>query len=102
MDRHMLDNDDALLALLGEALSGARHSDNHALLEGARAAYSFRTMDEELASLVYDSLLEPESVAGGRALERARTVVFETDNVSIEIEIRPTGMIGQVVPPGRA
>jgi hypothetical protein len=100
MKRHTLDDDDALLALLGEALQDAQHHDSEAMMAGALAAFSFRTMDQELASLVYDSLLEDESVGAGRAPDAARTLVFETDHVSIEVEIRPGGMIGQVVPAG--
>lgn len=100
MKPHILDDDDALLALLGEAMADARHPDTETMLAGALAAFSFRTMDQELASLVYDSMLEDESVGAGRAPDAARTLVFETDDVSVEIEIRPGGMIGQVVPPG--
>lgn len=102
MDAPRLVDDDALLVLLGEALAGSRHGDTEALVTGALAAFSFRTMDQELASLVYDSSRERDLVGSERALESARTIVFETDDVSLEIEIREGGMIGQVVPPGRA
>jgi hypothetical protein len=101
MKPHILNDDEALLALLGEALAETRHPQNEALMDGARAAFSFRTMDQELAALVYDSSLEPESVGAGRAPDGPRTVVFETADVSVEIEIHDGGMIGQVVPPGQ-
>jgi hypothetical protein len=101
MKPHILNDDDALMELLGEAMAEIRHAKNEALLDGARAAFSFRTMDQELAALVYDSSLEPESVGAGRAPDAPRTVVFETEDVSVEIEIHDGGMIGQVVPPGQ-
>ncbi len=99
MEPHTLD-DDAMLALLGEALAGSQNNQTAALLEGARAAFTFLTMEQELASLVYDSLLEDESVGAARATDIARTVVFETGEVSVQIEITQSGMIGQVVPAG--
>ncbi|CAA9393207.1 MAG: hypothetical protein AVDCRST_MAG75-1686 [uncultured Propionibacteriaceae bacterium] len=102
MNPHFLDDDVALLALLGEALAESRHPRNDELMAGALAAFSYRTMDQELASLIYDSMLEPEPVGAERTLDTLRTIVFEADEVSIEIEIGDKGIVGQVVPPGRA
>lgn len=102
MEPRILDDDDALLALLGQALAESQHPDTEALTAGALAAFSFRTMDQELASLVYDSMLEPDLIGAERSLDAARTIVFESDEVSLQIEIRAAGMIGQVVPPGKA
>ncbi len=98
-------DDDALLAALHEALAVTRApaadgiAGIAALTAGAQAAFSFRTMEEELASLIYDSLLDADPVGAGRAAKAARTVVFESDAVSVEMEITDDGIVGQVAPP---
>jgi hypothetical protein len=91
-------DDDALLADLGKALASSRQPVAGQVMTGGRAAFSFFTMEEELAGLVYDSLLESEAVGAGRATTAARTVVFESDTVSVQMEIAEDGIVGQVVP----
>lgn len=96
-------DDDALLAALGAALSSSATPASMAdLAAGARAAFSFRTMEEELAGLVYDSLLDTDPIGAGRAGKGTRTVVFESADVSVEMEITDDGIVGQVAPPIRA
>ena len=90
-------DDERLLGELGEALAPARHPDAAGILARARAVYTLRDLDGELARLVHDSALE---VAGAdrRAAPGARTLVFESPAVSVEIEVTDEGMVGQVVP----
>jgi hypothetical protein len=74
------------------------------VLAAARGAYSWRTVDAELAELVLDSLTT--STAGVRSTSGPRLVTFEADRLTVEVEVGETGrtrrIVGQLVPPGRA
>jgi hypothetical protein len=73
--------------------------------EAARAAYTWRTIDAELAELMRDSA---EADAGELALRSAATgprlLSFESPRVAIEAEVAVVGprarrLTGQIVPP---
>ena len=69
--------------------------------EAARAAFSWRTIDAELAELTYDSLLDRHALVGVRG-GVARQVTFESDQLTIEIEVGEVdggSVVGQLVPP---
>jgi hypothetical protein len=75
------------------------------LNEAARAAFTWRTIDAELAELMRDSA---ELDAGALALRGAATgprlLSFESPRVAIEAEVSVTGprerrLVGQIVPP---
>lgn len=91
--------DDDLLAALKEALATAEHPQRDLVVANAQDAFTFQRLDEELAHLVYDSLLDAEA-AVSRAVEDPRVVVFENESISIEIEIVGDTIVGQVAPPG--
>lgn len=91
--------DEGLLAALKEALASGEHPQRDLAVANAQDAFSFQRLDEELAQLVYDSLLDADS-ATRRAGEDPRVMVFENDTISIEIEIVGDTIVGQVVPPG--
>lgn len=91
-------DDDMLLDDLRHALAGSRSPAAEQMAAGARAAFSFLTMDEELAALSYDSLQDSGLVGAGRAPTAARTVVFESGTVSVEMDITDEGIVGQVIP----
>jgi len=57
-------------------------------------------LDAELAELIYDSLREPAQVRTDRAELRALT--FASATQTIELEVTAGGLLGQLVPPGRA
>lgn len=101
MDPHTLD-DDALLAALGEALATARHPDTDLIIAQGQEAFAFASVGDEFALLVYDSLLENELAGASRAAPDSRTVIFESDAVSVEVEIAADSIVGQVAPPGPA
>jgi hypothetical protein len=64
----------------------------------AAAAYSWRTVDAELAALTQDSLTdEPSLVRGGAA--GPRTLVFEGASTTVELEQTEEGLVGQLDPP---
>ncbi len=98
--------DAALLAELRLA-SAAREPVPPRVLESARAAYTWRLIDAELAELIADSALEaqPAGVRGGvRGEQMPRLVTFEVaGGTTLELEATPADralrLVGQVVPP---
>jgi len=73
----------------------------------ARAALGWRRIDAELAEILSDSALDPESLAATRAgAQRARSVVFHTTELEIGLEIHDLDpgvlLLGQLAPPARA
>lgn len=93
-------NDDELLAALGEALAVADHPQRDLVVANAQDAFSYQRLDEELAQLVYDSLLDTSAAGASRAGSDPRIMVFENEAISIEIEIVGDTIVGQVAPPG--
>lgn len=74
------------------------------VVAAARAAFTWRTVDAELAELAYDSWLESRPLAGVRAVRGTRRLVFDADELQVELEVdtgvtAPVQLIGQVVPP---
>jgi len=93
------DSDEALLSALRAAVADAPPVPQSAV-DAARAAYAWRDVDAELAllALAYDSCLEDCAVvrdAGGAA---GRTLVFDGDGLSLEVELCE-GIEGQLIPP---
>jgi hypothetical protein len=74
------------------------------LIGTATVSGAMRTVDDELAVLVYDSSTEPEPLEGARGgaqLGSARQLTFQGPELLIEVELDAAGreMICQVVPP---
>jgi len=71
------------------------------VLEAARGSLTWRTIDEELARLVYDSALDAELAIGVRG-GTARLLTFEAGPVTIELEASEERgrleIVGQLVP----
>jgi hypothetical protein len=67
-------------------------------LQAALAAFTYRTVDAELAELTFDSLAESAPVRGG---EQPRFLTFRTGSRTIEIEITgpPRRIVGRLSPP---
>ncbi|MGH3903395.1 MAG: hypothetical protein ACRDTE_04260 [Pseudonocardiaceae bacterium] len=97
------DDDDQLLRELGEALRNAGPITGDDLAR-ASTAYTWRTIDDELAlaALVYDSSIQERPLVRGETVPGARTLIFEGDTVSVEVDTTPDALLGRVVPPGRA
>ena len=94
----MTADDDGLLELLGRALRAAEPVPEQ-VITGARAASTWRTIDEELAELVFDSALESSGV---RSEETARQLTFRGSGVEIEVMVVDDAerrLVGQLVPP---
>jgi hypothetical protein len=98
----MWENDDDLL--LEELKAALQQPDQvpPAFLEAAKAAYSWRTVDEELEllTLSYDSSLASETagVRRGPGSTSERVLVFESEDVTMTLEVGPHTLMGQVVP----
>lgn len=96
-------DDDQLLSELGEALRSAGPITDDDLGR-ARGAFTWRTVDEDLAlaALVYDSSIQERELVRGETVPGGRTLLFEGDTVSVEVDVTPDVLLGRVVPPGRA
>jgi hypothetical protein len=93
------DSDESLLAELREALADPGPAPRR-MVDAARAALAWRDLDAELEllTLAYDSALEDGSVVREALPLTARTMVFEGDGLSLEVELG-SGLIGQLIPP---
>jgi hypothetical protein len=74
-----------------------------AVVDAAHAAYTWRTIDAELAELTADSAM---AGAGIRSSSSPRLLTFEGAGIEVEVEVAQTGttrrLAGQVVPVGAA
>lgn len=93
--------DDRLQGIVASALSITDPVPDSAL-EAAKAAFTWRTIDSELAELVFDS---SESGLVGVRGEAARQVTFRAPGVEIEVMVvsdETRRIVGQLVPPQQA
>jgi hypothetical protein len=91
-------DDDRFFAELREALGG---DPPPRVVESAKAAWTWRDVDAELASLTYDSALDDDRAVTVRAeLAIVRRMTFESGDrrVTIELEIGDEALLGQVWP----
>ncbi len=94
--------DDELLAALATVIERADPVPV-AVTEYAKAGYGWRTIDADLAELVFDSALD--ELAGVRSEGDSRQVTFRAPGVEIEVAVLSEGtrrIIGQLVPPQQA
>jgi hypothetical protein len=61
-------------------------------------------VDDELVlvGLVFDSSIQETPVVRGETVHGGRTLIFEGDTVSVEIDATADAMTGRIMPPGRA
>ncbi|MDG4764190.1 hypothetical protein O7632_08735 [Solwaraspora sp. WMMD406] len=92
--------DDALLTELGAALRGLGPVPEE-FLDAALAAFSWRTVDAELAiaELTFDSARDLEPAGPTRSTAVDRTLTFRSGPVIVEIEVTASGVVGQLSPP---
>jgi hypothetical protein len=94
--------EDPLLTALRSVVSNADPVPA-SVVEAARAAYVWRTIDADLAELTADSAM---STAGVRSSSAPRLLTFEGPGVEVEVEVAQTGstrrLSGQLVPVGPA
>jgi hypothetical protein len=72
------------------------------LLKAAVDCYTWRTVDSELAELVFDSLAD-DHVTLVRGREHARLLSFEAGGLTIDVQVTGSGprrrIVGQLAPP---
>ncbi len=91
-------NDDELLALLGDTLA-ADDPVPERVVTGAKAAFTWRTIDAELAEISFDSARD---LAGVRSEDLNRQITFQAPGVEIEvmmIDEASRRLVGQLIPP---
>jgi hypothetical protein len=66
------------------------------VLAAAIDSETWRRVDAELAELVYDSVVDAELVRNARG---TRQLTFEAPELTVELEVRPAALDGQLVPP---
>src|SRR5215469_3601945 len=81
-------DDEELLGMLQQALS-RRAEVPPEIVAAAKSAYTWRTIDVELAQLAYDSLCHYASI---------RALTFASAHLSIELEVMDDSLFGKVVP----
>lgn len=90
-------DDDTLLELLGAALQAGDPVPEH-VLAAARGAVAWRTIDQDLADLVFDSAVE---LTGVRDRDAARQLTFRAADLEIELMVvdpLSRRLVGQLVP----
>jgi len=98
---HPWDSDESLLEDLRAALTEATPPPE--FIQAGRAAFTWRTVDDELLLLTsYDSILDVELAGRARAMHTARQLVFDAEGISLQVEVTEAGIAGQVIPPKSA
>lgn len=93
-----LDDDEALLAALREAVSGRRAVPEE-FVEAGKSAFAWHNIDAELAQLTYDSTYGPDTPALTRAESASiRALTFTSARVRIELEVVESSLLGQILP----
>lgn len=99
------DADDELMAELSQVLRAAAEMPDGAR-DAARALFTWRTVDAELAALSYDSLLDGAAPVTRAGAGQPRVLTFAADAVTIEVEVDENRagrrLVGQVEPAGPA
>ncbi len=96
-------DDDILQAMIVDALKPDESAlapapvDDH-MVRAAKAAFTWRTVDQELERLTMAAQTQVDAVL--RTWRNARLVEFRGESLSIELEIDEQSIIGQVYPAG--
>jgi len=95
------DGDDRLIEVLRSALAEAEAVPPE-VVDAARAAWTWRTIDAELAALVHDSTLDGHELVGVRGAATVRALSFTIGEQFLELEVAEDGdrrsIVGQVMP----
>jgi len=90
-------DDEQLLAALRDALGEPTAPPE--FLAAGKGAYTWRTIDAELAELTYDSAQESLAAAGRRASDASgRTLTFTSAHLTIELAATEDAILGQIIP----
>jgi len=74
-----------------------------AVIDAAIACFTWRTIDAELARIVFDSSVDQEALTAVRGGAESRLLTFEAPGLSVEVEVASVGprrrLVGQLIPP---
>jgi hypothetical protein len=91
-------DDDRLLEELRGALREAGPVPDD-IVTAAKAVYTMRTLDEELARLSYDSMADPELAGTFRAEPMSvRSLVFGIGDTTLDVDVLADTFVGQLSP----
>jgi hypothetical protein len=92
-------SDEQLMEALGSGLRAAERVPSE-VVAAAKASYTWREIDAELAALTYDAITETPELAGVRSSGSGpRALTFEHGDVVVDVEIDDDGtVIGHVAP----
>lgn len=98
--------DAALLAEVAAAVAETRGLERYR--RSAQAAFTWRTVDEELAELsawatlvlTYDSAADDPALVRAAAVDEPRQLTFASDALTLDIEVEPESLRGQLMPAG--
>ena len=91
-------DDETVLTALREALR-ARQAVPPGFIEAAQSVFAWHNIDAELAQLTYDSTGESVMAHSVRAEPGPiRALSFSSAHLTIELEVTPDSLIGQLVP----
>ena len=95
------DGDERLVDVLRRALAEVDEVPPE-VVAAARAAWTWRTIDAELAALVHDSTLDDQELVGVRGAATVRALSFTVGEHYLELEVAEDGdrrsIVGQVMP----
>jgi hypothetical protein len=90
--------DEQLLVALRQAVR-SREAVPADFVTAAKNAFAWHNIDAELAQLTYDSIRDLEPAPSTRAETASiRALTFTSAHLTIEVEVTPDSLIGQVVP----
>ena len=97
-DNQPAPSDGALIDHVRDALTSTADVPQ-AVYDAGYTAYTWRTVDAELAALMYDSASAlADSGARSEQAATVRAMTFTSEGLTIEIEIRDTEILGQIQP----
>ena len=91
-------DDDQLMAALAEVLQTERNVPRD-FIEAGQAAFTWHSIDAELAALTFDSETETMAAAVRSAEPTPRFLTCTAAHLTIGLEIGQDEVIGQIVPP---
>lgn len=92
-------DDEELLAALAQALR-AREAVPEWFVETGKNAFAWHNIDAELAQLTYDSRRDRDVAAAVRSETASiRALTFTSGQLSIELEVGDSTLLGQIIPP---
>lgn len=92
-------DDEQLLAALRESIR-EREAVPSWFIEMAKNAYTWHSIDAELARLTYDSKHDLREAAVTRSETASiRALTFSSARLSLELEVTENSLLGQIIPP---